>query len=233
MHNVKVRADLKSKGNVYSKEPAGAQRACRMRGGFDIMKLAIAIMVIALVASMAIPCLAGNNLTAKSAVHVRAHNAKLACSVTIADCNDIVTTEAGFSVDAFPIFYQLTEYLGVQYGLTWPAWTYSAAFTSCSDLVIGTVTTPGTGAAHTWTACQAEGIAIPSFVWLYADGPGYVCLSDYPESDPPGLYVLDCSEGLDTPVWSICAGVYGEVGDDACEPATEAATWSAIKKIFK
>jgi len=196
------------------------------------MRLAITIMVIAIVACLACPSFAGNNPTAKAAVHVRAHNAKLGCNVTIGSCVDIVTTEAGFSVDAFPIFYELTEFLGVQYGLTWPAWAYSAAFQNCSDLVIGAVSTPGTGAAHTWTACQT-GIAIPSFVWLYADGPGYICLSDYPDSDPPGFYVLDCAEGLDTPEWAICGGVNGAVGDDACNPATEAATWSEIKKIFK
>jgi len=196
------------------------------------MRLAITIMVIALVAAIACPCLAGNSPVAKSAVHVRAHNAKLGCSVTIADCNDIVTTEAGYDVDAFPVFYDLTEFLGCQYGITWPAWTYSAAFTSCSDLVIGSVANSGDGAAHTWTACQS-GVAIPSFIWLYADGFGLICLDVYPDSEPQTLSVLDCSEGLDIPEWSICGGVYGAVGDDACEPATEAATWSEIKKIFR
>ena len=190
-------------------------------------------MLIALVASISSPCLAGNNPIAKAAMHVRAHNAKLGCDVgTMESCNDIITTEAGFSIDAFPVFYDLNEFLGVQYGLTWPAWTYSAAWNNCSDLVIGSISLPGDDAAHTWTACQS-GIAVPSFVWLYADGPGQICIIDAANASPPGVYVLDCSEGLDTPIWAICAGVYGEVGDDPCEPATEAATWSAIKQIFK
>jgi hypothetical protein len=198
------------------------------------MRLAITILVIALVASIASTCLAGNNPEAKVAVHVRPHNAKLGCNVgTIVDCNDIIETEASFSFDAFPVFYELAEYLGCQYGLTWPAWAYSAAFTSCSDLVIGTVVWPGSGAAHTWTTCQAAGVAVPSFIWLYADDPGTICPIPYPDAEPPLLSVLDCAEGLDTPMTISCAGVYGEVGDDPCRDATEAATWSAIKSIFK
>jgi hypothetical protein len=190
-------------------------------------------MVIALVASMASACLAGNNPLAKVAVHVRAHNAKAGCNAgTIQSCEDITETFAGSSVDAFPIFYELTEFLGAQYGLTWPAWTYSAAFTNCSDLVIGAIALPGEDAAHTWTACQS-GFAIPSFVWLYADGAGQICVIDAVGADPPGIYVLDCAEGLDSPTDNFCAGVYGAAGDDPCNYATEAATWSKIKKIFR
>lgn len=189
----------------------------------------VAILTVAL-SSMAF---AGNNPDAKIAVHVRAHNAKLACNYgTITGCEEIVTTEPGFSVDAFPVFYDLVEFLGCEYGLCWPDWAYSAAFTSCSDLVIGTVTMPGDGASHTWTSCQA-GVCVPSFVWLYADGPGLICPCPNPET---GLIsVLDCAEGLDSPVAIFCAGVYGETGEDPCEPvtATETSTWGAIKSIFK
>jgi hypothetical protein len=209
-----------------------------MRGGLLKMRSAITIMVIALVASMACTCLAGVNQAVKVAVHVRAHNAKLGCDPgTIETCADIVTTYEGFSFDAFPIFYDLTEFKGCQYGLTWPAWSYSAAFTSCSDLVIDAVTWPGEGAAHSWLACQPEAVCVPSFIWLYAETPGQVCVVNYPDSDPPGLYLLDCSEGLDWPTPCVyCAGVYGATGGDpcaTCQPATEAATWSSIKKIFK
>ena len=201
------------------------------------MRLAITIMVIALVASLTCTCVAGVNQSVKAAVHVRAHNAKQACNVTITGCADIVTTEAGFSVDAFPVFYDLTEFLGCQYGLTWPSAWGSASFNNCADLVIDGVTNPGEGAAHSWTACQSEPVAVPSFIWLYASGPGIIELIEYPYSDPPGIYALDCAEGLDWPdPCMFYAGVYGATGQDpcvACEPATEAATWSEIKSIFK
>jgi hypothetical protein len=194
------------------------------------MKKTFAIVAVLIMAMSAV-ALAGNNPNAKIAVHVRAHNAKAGCTVAITTCEDIVTTEAGFSADCFPVFYDLVEFLGCEYGLCWPAWTYSGAFTSCSDLVIGTVTMPGDGASHTWTSCQA-GVAVPSFVWLYADGPGQVCPCPNPET---GLIsVLDCAEGLDSPVGIFCAGLYGETGEDPCEPvtATETSTWGAIKSIF-
>jgi len=203
------------------------------------MRLAITIMVIALVASMTCSCFAGANQSVKAAVHVRAHNAKIGCNVTIATCADIVTTEAGFSVDAFAVFYDLEEFLGVQYGFTWPAAWGTATFTSCSDLVIDSVTNPGDGAAHTWTDCQSASVAVAGYIWLYASAPGQISLVDYPNSGPPGLYALDCSEGLDWPHPCIFgAGVYGASGADPCSTctpshATDPTTWSEIKSIFK
>jgi hypothetical protein len=193
------------------------------------------VMVLVLVMIMSSLALAGNNSAAKAAIHVRAHNAKAACNAgTINGCEEIVTTETGYSVDAFPVFYDLVEYLGVEYGVTWPAWTYSAAFTSCSDLVIGAIAVPGDGASHTWFNCQYN-VALPSFLWLYADGPGVICPIPHPVSG--GIYILDCAEGLDEPCGVFCAGVFGEVGDDPCEPceptATEPTTWGAIKSMFE
>jgi hypothetical protein len=176
---------------------------------------------------------AGVNVDAKVAVHVRAHNAKAGCTVAITGCADIVTTEPGFSVDAFMVFYDLNQYLGTEYGMCWPAWTYSGAFTSCSDLVIGSIAWPGDGASHTWTACQT-GVAVSGFVWLYADGPGQICPCEHPASG--AIQVLDCAEGLDTPACVYCAGVYGAVGDDPCEPcatAIEPSTWGGIKAVFE
>ena len=193
----------------------------------------VLVAAVALTLVLSAVAFAGNNPAAKVAVHVRAHNAKLGCNYgTITICDEIVTTEAGFSVDAFPVFYDLVEFLGCEYGLCWPAWAYSAAFSSCSDLVIGVVDWPGTGASHTWTACQA-GVCVPSFVWLYADAPGLICPCVNPESGQ--ISVLDCAEGLDSPVGIFCAGVYGETGEDPCEPvtATETSTWGAIKNIFR
>ena len=194
------------------------------------------VIVSVLILVMSSLAYAGNNPAAKVAVHVRAHNAKAGCTITpaILDCTGIVTTDPGFSVDAFPVFYDLAEYKGCEYGLCWPAWTYSAAFSSCSDLVIGVVDWPGSGASHAWTLCQA-GVAVPSWVWLYADGPGLICPCPYPAT---GLIsVLDCAGGLDDPCGIFCAGVFGEPGDDPCEPCdptvTEPTTWGAIKSMFE
>jgi hypothetical protein len=178
---------------------------------------------------------AGNNPIAKVAIHVRAHNAKLACTLSpaIVGCADVVTSEPGFSVDAFPVFYDLVEYKAVDYGICWPAWTYSAAFTNCADLVIGAIVFPGDGASGAWFACET-GVCVPGFVWLYADGPGLICPCPYP---PTGMITLvDCNQGTDAPCGIFCAGVYGEVGEDPCDAgasATEQSTWGEIKAIFE
>ena len=192
------------------------------------------VLVIALALTLALSALAfaGNNPDAKVAVHVRVHNAKLGCNVTIDGCGDIVTTQPGYDVDAFPVFFDLVEYLGCEYGLCWPAWTYSAAFTNCADLIIGSIAWPGEGASHTWLGCQPGPVMVPSFVWLYADAPGMICVCPHPISGIIG--VLDCAEGVDDPICNFCAGVYGFIGDDPCEPTgTEVSTWGEIKGMFE
>jgi hypothetical protein len=192
------------------------------------------IMIIGFVLLIALSslALASKNPAAKVAVHVRAHNAKAGCNVTITGCADITATYPGFSVDAFPVFFDLVEYLGVEYGMCWPGWTYSVSFTSCSDLVIGSIVWPGDGASHTWTACKTEAVALPGWIWAYADGPGQINVCPHPASGT--VEVLDCEEGLDPPISYYAAGVFGEDGDDPCEPtATEPTTWSAIKSMFE
>jgi hypothetical protein len=156
----------------------------------------------------------GGNSNAKVAIHIKVHAAKQTCGTlpAISDSYDIVTTCAGSNFDFFPVFFNLTEYLGVEYGMTWPDWTYTCAFTSCSDLVIGEIESPGDGIAHTWTACKTEAVAIPGWGWLYADSAGMVCIIDHP--DAKAVHVLDCDEGLDEPIANFCAGVYGATGDD-------------------
>jgi hypothetical protein len=191
----------------------------------------ILVIAVALTLALSALALAGNNPDAKVAVHVRPHNAKAGCTVNIFTCVDIVTTEPGYSIDAFPVFFDLVEYLGCEYGLCWPEWTYSAAWNNCADLVIGSIIWPGDGASHTWLACQ-YGVAVPSFVWLYADAPGYICPCPHPISGI--INVLDCAEGLDDPMCIFCAGVYGYIGDDPCWPTgTEPSSWGEIKGLFE
>jgi len=192
------------------------------------------VIVSVMILAMSSLAFAGNNPIAKVAIHVRPHNAKLACTLSpaIVGCADVVTTEPSYSVDAFPVFYDLVEYKAVDYGICWPEWTYSAAFTNCADLVIGTIALPGDGASGAWFACET-GVCVPGFVWLYADGPGLICPCPYP---PTGMLTLvDCNQGTDAPILTTCAGVYGEAGGDPCEPvtATEQSTWGAIKSMFQ
>jgi hypothetical protein len=194
--------------------------------------IVIALGLMLLIAALAS---AGNNTEAKVAVHVRGHNAKAGCypGRSILYCGDIITTTPFASVDAFPVFFDITEFRGCEYGLCWPAWEYSADFRSCSDLVIGGIMWPGDGGSHTWFSCHEE-VCIPSYVWLYADAPGMVCPCPHPVSG--AISVLDCAEGLDGPACVFCAGVYGNTGDDpcACGPVgTETVTWGGIKGMFE
>jgi hypothetical protein len=195
------------------------------------MSKAIAIgAVIALILSSGV--MAGNNPGAKVAVHVRAHDGGLGCDYgTIDDCHDIVTTEPSQSVDAFTVFFDLTEYLGCEYGMCWPEWNYSGAFTNCADMVVGSIALPGDGASHTWLTCQT-GACVPSFVWLYADDAGIVYTCPHPVSGE--IFVLDCADDPDAPIAWFGAGVYGVVGDDPCPPVgTSHSSWSTLKDLFK
>jgi len=186
-------------------------------GSMAVFVLALSLVVSICVMGMAATALAGNNPSAKVAVHVRPHSAKAGCTTAFdpaaATCADLITAEPGFSVDAFPVFFNLTEYKACEYSLSWPAWTYAAAFNNCADFVIGEITLPGEGASHTWSLCQA-GMCVPSYLWLYADGPGQICPAGHPEHG--FIYVLDCEDALDTPIAEFCAGVYGATGDDPC-----------------
>jgi hypothetical protein len=194
-----------------------------------ILAIALALtMVLSVVAT------AGQNPNLKCAVHVDAHNAKRACGnlPVFTACTDIVTTWGTYSFDAMPTFFDLYGITGAEYSLTWPAWTYSAAWNNCSDLVIGAIAWPGDAISHTWNVCQIQYAVICGWAWLYADGPGLVCM--IPNADTGFIGVVDCEFQPDVPVGFSCAGVYGMVGDDPCEcSATELSTWGGIKSMFK
>ena len=97
----------------------------------------VTCMLLALLAGSLI--LAGSNLGVGVTVHVMAYASERSCSSglpSVSWCQDIETTEASGDVDCFPVFYDLSEYLGCEYGLTWPG-TYTCTFTSCSDSGLG------------------------------------------------------------------------------------------------
>ncbi len=174
----------------------------------------------------------GNNPGAKVAVHVLDHSTR-SCTKNfpvIEGCQDIVTTNAGTNVDFFPVFFDLTEYTGVEYGLTWEGST--CAFTSCSDLVIGSIVNPGDAISHTWFDCHSDPVCIPGFGWIYSYGT--ICV--VPHAQMGGPNVSDCQDPkqLNVTVGSACAGTNGQEGDDPCgQVATEQTTWSAIKGMFR
>jgi uncharacterized repeat protein (TIGR01451 family) len=172
----------------------------------------------------------------KAAVHVLGHNQHRTCSggmPAITSCRDIKTTSDSSSVDAFPVFFDFTEYLGVEYGLAWcdSGSCQTAIFTSCSDLVIGDIEQSGDGISQTWLSCRS-GPALPGWAWISVTEPSTICLVPRPGSG--SIYVLGCTENLGTPTCTFCAGVYGRTGDDPCEPTTiRPTTWGGIKAIFR
>ncbi len=196
------------------------------------MKILAIALALTLVLSVA--ATAGMNPAAKVAMHVKAHNAKQSCATlpVIEDCSGILTTYGGYSFDGFPVFFDLVGVTFCEYSLTWPAWTYSCAFTNCADLVIGGIAWPGDGISHAWTECHYVPAIIPGWGWWYADDAGMVC--PIPHTGSGFLGVIDCDFIEDGAICVFCAGVFGAIGDDPCAPtATEASTWGGIKSMFK
>jgi uncharacterized repeat protein (TIGR01451 family) len=151
------------------------------------------------------------------AVHVLPHSGNRTCTNEFPDleyCYFAITThEACEDIDVFPVFFDLVEYQGFDYGLTWPG-TGSCAFTSCSDLAIGQLENPGDGISHAWYVCQPSHLVIPGWGWITGDTPGRICIVPHPIAGGPN--VGDCSGELDQPVTSACAGICGEEGDEPC-----------------
>jgi uncharacterized repeat protein (TIGR01451 family) len=160
--------------------------------------------------------LAGVNSIAKVAVHVMPHLDGRTCSnhmpSFLSGCDVSYVYVGCDAVDVFPVFYDLVEYLGCEYGLTWPG-EATCAFTSCSDLWIGNITHPGDGISQVWLGCRM-GCAVPGFARIESTGPGQICVVPHPIGGR--VLVLDCHESVNEPMWCACAGVCDEPGDDPC-----------------
>ena len=104
---------------------------------------------------------AGSNPDMKAALHVLPHGERTCAKnfPTISEVGDIIYTEPGPEADVFPVFYNLVEWGGFDYGLTWPG-LYTCAFTSCSDFTIGGIVNPGDGVSHAWSVCKFTPIAV-------------------------------------------------------------------------
>jgi hypothetical protein len=191
----------------------------------------VLVLTVALMLIFGACAWAGVNTDAKVAVHVIPHSSR-SCTKgfpIITMCAEIATTEPGPDVDAFPVFFDLVEYQGFDYGMTYPG-LYSAVFTSCSDLTIGTILYPGDGVSHAWTTCQPGPVAIPGWAWIW--DYGMVCVVPHPAAGGPTIG--DCTGGADGVMCNFCAGIGGFIGDDPCWPtATETSTWGGVKSMFK
>ena len=168
---------------------------------------------------MLIPALlmAGNNPGAKVAVHVLPHDPQRTCASGLPSpflCFDITTTYAGCGdMDVFPVFFDLVEYRGVEYGLEWPGGE-SCAFTPCSDLHIGGLVWPGDGISQVWFGCKPGPSTVAGWGWIHTSEPGLVSVVPHPVTGE--VQVLDCFEAVDQPVYGTSAGVCGAVGGDPC-----------------
>jgi hypothetical protein len=80
----------------------------------------VLVLTVALTLILSACAWAGANPDAKVAVHVIPHGSR-SCTKgfpVITNCAEIITTEPGPDVDAFPVFFDLVEYQGLDYGLT-------------------------------------------------------------------------------------------------------------------
>ena len=178
--------------------------------------ITVAVSLIVVVSSV---CVGGTNPNAKVAVHVIPH-ASRSCAKNfpaINSCEDIIYTHSGGGdIDFFVIFYDLTAYQGFQYTVIWPSEWGSCTFTSCSDLTIGGIETPGDSVAHAYTLCDSSNLCIPGFGWLDAgEEPGYVQVVEAPPTC--ALQVGGCEGEPDSVVLNSKAGVNGYTGDDPCD----------------
>ena len=145
------------------------------------------------------------------------------------------TTEPGFSVDAFPVFYNLNFVSSVDFGLTWPAAWGSCIYTPCAgDDVEGDIVNPGDGVLHRWSECRQTWAVIPGYASFGPpDPPAQIALTTNPTTGSIGT--TDCKGLRDLAILLAAAGVCGTPGDDPCSCGCpmEAQTWSSIKFLFR
>jgi hypothetical protein len=167
--------------------------------------------------------LAGPNANHKIAIHVKSHPTSCAKGYpSFTGCDQIVTTWKGSGdIDIMPVFYDLTEFTVVEFGLMWPAEWYSMSWVRCKgDLAVGGVGLPGEGTAIAWSTCQKSWAANPGFGWLIAPTPGRVYAVPNPATGDYG--VVDCSSSpgpyYDYPIYTTYSGICGLMGDNPCRP---------------
>jgi uncharacterized repeat protein (TIGR01451 family) len=174
----------------------------------------------------------------KVAVHVLPDMAGRSCSngfPEIRDCSKIDVGLAGCGyIHVFPVFFDVPEYQGFSYSMSWPSEWGDMVFTSCSDVTLGSITRPFDGIEQLWNECRPGTIVIPGYGEVIARGPGYITVTGYPGAGPIGI--TSCS-GVSCEVGeSFPAGVCGaQIPDPPCggPTVTRPATWGSIKALFR
>jgi uncharacterized repeat protein (TIGR01451 family) len=180
--------------------------------------LLLAVVVFATAGFALCGTLTGVNANHKIALHVIPHGTTCETLPSFASCGDIHSTYAGTGdIDVIPVFYDLTEYTVIEFGLTWPVGWGVMDFTRCAaDLAIGDIVNPGDGIAAAWTQCHYGWSVAAGYGWLNATGPGRISLVPNVTGDY-GVVGCDVDQYVYDHPRGICnAGVGGTSGDDPC-----------------
>lgn len=194
------------------------------------MKKAMGVAAI-LILIVSAAAFAGVNANAKIAVHLEAHASRTCLKnfPSITTQGDIVNEYAGNDVDAFPVFFDMVEYQGFDYGMTWPG-TGSCAFTSCSDLTIGTIQYAGDGVSHAWYVCQSSDIAVPGWAWIYEPAPARIQVVINPAAER--ILVGDCQDPAVKDTIPLSHSYYSGIAGEPGQPV-QPTSWGQIKAMFK
>lgn len=203
------------------------------------MRIIAIVLALVLVAGSALAGL-GHNPVHKAAIHIKNHPTSCAVNYpTFANCVAIQHTYGGCGdVDVMPVFFDLSEFTSVDFGLTW--WinpSLSMVWTRCLGAgAVGTISHSGDGTVITWGACQQAYSVAPGYGWLSVSGPEII----YPDRNPVTLRcgVTDCQPSpgpyFDSSSQYSAGGICGIVGDDPCTPVgTRHSTWGAIKAMLR
>lgn len=197
----------------------------------------VAVAALAGLVTMSSGALAGHNITAKIAIHAKAHGTSCTEGFpSFNDCNDMITTwhDCG-DVDVIPVVYDVVEYMSVRLALDWSAEWGSMQWTRCGgSSATGDLVHPGDHTAIAWDDCQYTWAIAAGYGWLHTTSQGYICGYD---SQFNKCMVLDCDPSY--PSWDIvcptCSAICGfYVGDDPCVAWSriDKTTWGAIKAVF-
>jgi len=197
----------------------------------------VLVIAIALTFVFTAVAFAGGNPLTKLAVHVKATGTTCKSVPQFATCSGIVFDyEGGGDIHVVPVFFDMTEFTVIEFGLTWPAeWLTMSWFRCKGSLAIGTITNPGDGTAISYGLCQSLTNTACGYGWLIPTGPGLIVPVPNPATGQMG--VVDCAPSpgpyYDVPM-CVSAGGYMMPGDDPCRPtATEESTWGSIKSMFE
>lgn len=174
---------------------------------------------------------------------------------TIYDCYTINTQWWGdlyqplyFYVIVCGHMYNGTGFMGLEYGLTWPADWDMGSFESYADFTIGTIEFPGDGVLQAWAMCQNQlHPYVVGILTLWPMSPGRVSVVESP--------IVGCASVVDcmsvhwvvypAPPGNGRAGWVDIWGGEGCNPCpcwgppcygttpVEDATWGTIKSMYR